>query len=156
MDDLDRLIKRMGKLSATVEVGAFDPKNAQKLSYAEFGTRTAPPRPVLSGTFDAAEGALDRAIDKGIGAVIDGKDMTGGVLLQGVGEDLAELVVEAIQGGFGKALKPSTLKARRSRGNSDTTPLVDRSLLEGGEQALVDSIQAQAQEGLGNLADTED
>jgi hypothetical protein len=150
MDELDRMIKRFSKLTASVEIGVFDEKNAQKLSYAEFGTRTAPPRPVLSATYDQAESSLDRAIDKALGQVIDGKDMTGGQLLQGVGEDLAELVKDQIHGSFGKALKPSTLKARRKRGNPDSTTLIDRSSLEPGDQAMVDAIQAQAQQGLGD------
>lgn len=150
MDELDRMIRRLSKLTASVEVGAFDEKNAQKLSYAEFGTRTAPPRPVLSATYDAAEGALDRAIDKGIGQVLDGQDITGGQIMQGVGEDLAELVKEQIHGSFGKSLAPSTLKARRRRGNPDSTTLIDRSSLKPGDQAMVDSIQAQAQQGLGD------
>lgn len=152
MDELDKLVKRLGKLSAHARVGALDPKAAQKLAWAEFGTITAPARPVLSATTDRNAGAINRAIDAKVGQVLDGKDLSGADLLRGVGEDLAELVRESIAGPAApgkRKLKPSTLASRRSRGNNDDTPLVDRSILESGEKALVDSIQVDAGPGSG-------
>jgi len=152
MDELDKLVKRLGKLSAHARVGALNPKAAQKLAYAEFGTITVTARPVLSSTTDRNAGAIHRAIDKRIGDVLDGKDMSGEAILQDVGEDLAELVREKIAGPAApgkRKLKPSTLASRRSRGNNDDTPLVDRSILESGEKALVDSIEVDAGPGSG-------
>lgn len=141
MDALDKLLKDLKKLDGEARVGVFDPENAEKMAFAEFGTRTAPPRPVLSATFDRNEKSMERAIDNQIRTVLDGKSKTGDQILGKVGKDLQELVVEQIQGSFGKALKPSTIKGRKSRGNMDTRPLIDRSLLGPGETALVDAIE---------------
>jgi hypothetical protein len=141
MDDFDRLIRRLEKMNATAEIGAVDEKAAEKLAYAEYGTRTAPARPVLSETYDKSEGAIKRAIDNHLKKVIDGKQETGVQLLESVGEDLLEVVREEMQAGFGKSLKPSTIKGRRHRGNMDTTQLIDPSLLENGEVPLVDALK---------------
>lgn len=141
MDDLDKLIKNLKNLTSEAKVGVFDEKNAQKLSFAEFGTRTASPRPVLTATFEQATPAINRAIDNKLKAVLDGKAITGDKILGDVGEDLVELVVDQIEGGFGKQLKESTKRGRRSRANQDTRPLLDRSSIEGGETALVDAIE---------------
>lgn len=152
MDDLDRLVRRLGRLSAHARIGALDPDAAMKLGFAEFGTVTVPARPVLSATTDRATAAIQRAIDAKVRVVLDGRDMTGEALLSQVGGDLAELVREQIAGppGPGKRkLKPSTLAGRRSRGNADTTPLVDRTLLSPGERALVDSIGVDVGPGVG-------
>lgn len=143
MDGFDKLIKRMSKLTAMASVGAMDPESAAKLGYAEFGTSTAAPRPVLTGVTDANKGAINRSLDRAINKVLDGQDRTGQQIMQDVGDQLAELVREEIGGEsrFKKALKPSTIQGRRRRGNTDDTPLVDRSILEDGETALVDSIE---------------
>lgn len=141
MDDLDKLIKRLGKLSGKAAVGTFTEEASMKLAFAEFGTRTAPPRPVLSATTDSSAGSIDRAIANQVGQVLDGAERTGDEIMGKVGQDLRELVVEQIQGGLPKPLKPATLRGRRARGNTDTRPLIDRTLLEPGERALVDSIE---------------
>lgn len=125
-DALDALIARMSRLPASAQVGALDEENAQKLARQEFGTRTAPMRPTLSAATDRAEGAINRAIARRVGMVIDGADARDGeVLLGEVGEMLAEEVRDAIDNNTPPPLAPSTIANRRRRGNESTRTLVD-------------------------------
>lgn len=125
-DAFDRLVADLARLNGTARVGALDEENATKLSYSEFGTTTEPPRPTLSATFDQSEAAMRRAIDKRIGAVLDGKSSASGrVILSEVAEEEAELVREAIDGNTPPPLADSTLAARRRRGNDSDRSLVD-------------------------------
>jgi len=140
-DDLDRLAADFGRLSATVVVGARDERSARLLGYAEFGTRTAPARPAVSRAYDAHLGAVDRSIDRAVARVADGvSHATGTAILHDVGEDLREVFVDALKSNTPPPLAASTLRGRRRRGNLDTRSLIDRSLLQPGEVALVDSI----------------
>ncbi len=125
-DGLDILIRDLQRLNARARVGALDEENAQKLAYQEFGTEQAPARPTLSATTDRAEGDINRAIDRRIKDVIEGKrSATGETILAEVGGMLAEQVREAIDNNTPPPLAPSTLAARRSRGNDSTRTLVD-------------------------------
>lgn len=125
-DGLDILIRDLQRLNARARVGALDEENAQKLAYQEFGTEQAPARPTLSATTDRAEGDINRAIDRRIKDVIEGKrSATGETILAEVGGMLAEQVREAIDNNTPPPLAPPTLAARRSRGNDSTRTLVD-------------------------------
>lgn len=122
-DALDRLILDLGRASGSAVVGALDEENAQKLAWSEFGTLTAPPRPTLSVTTDRLQRPIERAIDKRLRAVLDGKDhhSTGQEILADVGRDLAEEVQNAIDGNTPPPLAASTLAARRRAGQGDRT-----------------------------------
>ena len=123
-DGLDILIRDLQRLNARARVGALDEENAQKLAYQEFSTEHA--RPTISATTDRAEADVNRAIDRRIKDVIEGKrSATGETILAEVGGMLAEQVREAIDNNTPPALAPSTLAARRSHGNDSTRTLVD-------------------------------
>ncbi len=125
-DALDQLIRDLSRLDARARVGSLDEENAAKLAYQEFGTVNAPPRPTLSATTDRAEGDINRAIDRRVAQVIESKrTMSGKTLLGEVAGMLKEQVVEAIDGNTPPSLAPSTLAARRRRGNDSTRTLVD-------------------------------
>lgn len=126
-DALDKLIVDLARLDGAAEVGALDSETARKLSYAEFGTRKGvPPRPVLTTTTDRLEKAMNRAIDRRVGEVLDGRGrgLTGEELVGDVGRDLAEEVRNEIDGDTGDELAASTKRSRRRRGK-DTRTLVD-------------------------------
>lgn len=129
-DPLDRLIRDLARLDASARVGALDEKNASKLAWAEFGTRTGePPRPTISVATDKARTSIERAVAKRVGDVFDGKSSaTGRDVLQKVGDDLAELIQEQIDSNTQPALAKSTLAARRRAGITG-----DRTLVASGE-----------------------
>ena len=121
-DAFDRLVADMKRLEGRARVGALDERNAEVLSFSEFGTVNEPPRPTLSAAFDQTEPAMRRAIDRKIGAVIDGKSEAGGRrILSEVGEDFAEVVREAIDSNVPPENAPSTLAAKRRKGQGDRT-----------------------------------
>ena len=121
-DDFDRLLADLKRLDARARVGALDETNAQKLAYTEFGTVTEPPRPTITAAFDRTKATMRRAIDRKIGAVIDGKSEAGGRrILSEVGEDFAEVVREAIDSNVPPENAPSTLAAKRRKGQGDRT-----------------------------------
>jgi len=125
-DALDQLIRDLSRLDARARTGSLDEENATKLAYQEFGTERAPPRPTLSAATDRAEGDIARAIDRRVAQVIAGqRTMTGKTLLGEVAGMLQEQVVEAIDGNIPPELAPSTIAARRRRGNESTRTLVD-------------------------------
>lgn len=125
-DALDHLIRDMQRLTARARVGALDEENATKLAYQEFGTEHAPPRPTLSATTDRAEADIQTAIKRRVLGVLDVKrTITGETILAEVGGMLAEQVREAINNNTPPPLAPSTLAARRHRGNDSTRTLVD-------------------------------
>lgn len=125
-DRLDNLIADLARLDGAAEVGALDPVNAQKLAWQEFGTRTAPARPTLTVTTDAATPAIFRSIRRKVGEVMDGKGRgtTGQEIVGGVARDLAEQVRDAIDGDTPPELAEST-KAARRRAGRDTRTLVN-------------------------------
>lgn len=125
MDDLDRLIIRMQHLDASARVGALDEENATKLSYSEFGTVNEPPRPTLSAATDRNANAIHRAVERRVATVVAGKPQTGQDILADVAHDLAEEVQNEIDGNVQPALAPSTIVARRRRGNPSERTLVD-------------------------------
>ena len=121
-DAFDRLLADFRRLDGRARVGALDEANAEKLAYAEFGTTTAPPRPTISAAFDRTEATMRRAIDRKIGAVIDGVSEAGGrVILSTVGEDFAEVVREEIDNNVPPENAPSTLAAKARKGQGDRT-----------------------------------
>lgn len=126
-DRLDKILadlRRLGDGSAAV--GSFDGEDAKHLFWAEFGTVTAPPRPTISPTTDAATPAIMRSVQRQVTDVLDGRGhgTTAQEIVAGPARDLAERVQEAIDGDTPKPLKPSTKAARRRRGR-DTRTLVD-------------------------------
>jgi hypothetical protein len=126
MDALDQLIRGLSRLDSRARVGSLDEENATKLAHQEFGTIHAPPRPTLSATTDRAEGDINRAIDRRVAQVVHSqRTMSGKTLLGEVAGMLKEQVVEAIDGNTPPALAPSTIAARRRRGNDSTRTLVD-------------------------------
>lgn len=148
-DAFDRLIADMKRLTASARVGALDEENARKLAYQEFGTVTIPMRPTLSVTTDRLEPAINRAINRRLRDVIDGKGSASGeAILRAVGEDLREEVVAAIEDNTPPALAPSTLANRRARGNPSTRTLVDTGKMR-------DSIKVETKAGAGDWADGE-
>jgi hypothetical protein len=126
-DALDQLIRDVSRLSASAVVGAVDDEeNASKLAYQEFGTRNAPPRPTLSAATDRLARPINDAIKRRLVAVMSAqRTMTGETILGEVGAMLAEEVRDAIDGNTPPALAPSTLAARRRRGNFSARTLVD-------------------------------
>lgn len=126
-DPLDLLIRDLSRLDARARVGALDEENATKLLFNEFGTLHAPPRPTLSATTDRAEGDIHAAIKRRLLGVIDStRTIDGKTILAEVGGMLAEQVKEAIGNNTPpNPLAPSTLAARRRRGNESTRTLVD-------------------------------
>lgn len=126
-DALDLLIRDFGRLSATAVVGTIDDEeNATHLAYSEFGTRTAPPRPTLSAATDRLARPINDAITRRLQGVIDvSRTMTGEAILAEVGDMLADEVRDAIDGNTAPPLAPSTLAARRRRGNFSARTLVD-------------------------------
>jgi len=126
-DAFDQLIRDVARLSASAVVGAVDDEeNATKLAYSEFGTRTAPPRPTLSAATDRLARPINDAIKRRVVAVLSAsRTMTGETILGEVGGMLAEEVRDAIDGNTAPALAPSTLAARRRRGNFSARTLVD-------------------------------
>ena len=137
-DRLDRLIGRLRHASATADVGIVDdPDNAQHLFWAEFGTITEPPRPTLSRAFDENERALERAIDRQVGDLIDGDITSGEAVLRKPAEDLAEAARENIDGNTQPPLAKSTIAARRGRGNMSDRTLVDTGKMRDAVRAVV-------------------
>lgn len=146
MDDFDRLVARLTRLPAAARVGALDEVNAQKLAYSEFGTVREPPRPALSAATDQNAAALHRAVARRVGDVIDGRSATGESILSAVAADLAEEVRNTIDSNVQPPLAPSTLAARRRRGNASNRTLVDT-----GE--MLRAITYEAKQGAGDWAD---
>lgn len=121
-DAFDRLIADLKRLDASARVGALDERNATVLSFSEFGTVNEPLRPSLSAAFDTTEPAMRRAIDRKIGAVIDGKsEASGRRILSEVGEDFADVVRETIDNNVPPENAPSTLAAKVRKGQGDRT-----------------------------------
>lgn len=126
-DAFDLLIRDVSRLSASAVVGAVDDEeNASHLSAAETGTRTAKPRPTLSAATDRLTRPINDAIKRRVVAVLSAqRTMTGEAILGEVGGMLAEEVRDAIDGNTPPPLAPSTLAARRRRGNFSARTLVD-------------------------------
>ena len=148
MEPLDRIIRDMTRLSGSARVGALDEENATKLSYSEFGTKTADPRPTISVVTDRLRKPIAprptisvvtdrlrkpiaRAIDRRIGAVLDGKSRdTGAEVLAPVARDLAEEVQDQIDGNTPPVpLAASTLAQRNRRGQGDRTLVASGDML---------------------------
>lgn len=128
-DALDRILADLKRLDGSAVVGALDPENATKMALAEFGTVTEPTRRTLTPTTDRLTPAIFRKVTREVGDVLDGKGrgVTGREIVGDVARDLAEEVQAAIDGNTPPALAPSTLAARRRRGQGD------RSLVASGE-----------------------
>lgn len=125
-DVLARLIRDLSRLRGSAAVGAVDEETARKLNFSEFGTPTAEPRPTISVATDAHRAAIFRAIERQVGAVMDGRGRgtTGQEIVADVGRDLAEVVREKVDSNVPPDLADST-KARRLRLGRDTRTLVD-------------------------------
>jgi hypothetical protein len=148
VDDLDRLIRRLERLSASARVGALDEENAQKLQWQEFGTPVIPPRPTLSPTTDRLEPAVFRSVQRRVDDVVQGRSsQTGEQVLAGVGADLAEEVRDAIDSNVPPELAESTKASRRRRGKDERT-LVD-------EGDMLRSIRVETRPGERGWADDE-
>lgn len=137
MDGLDALIKSFARLGDdTAAAGIFaDEENATKAMFAEFGTVTAPPRPFMSRAAVVAEQAAARAVRDTVGENVDGASRSRRVVAKSPAKAAADLLAEAMRREIDKGVPPplaeSTLAARRSRGNSDTTPLRDTGAMRG-------------------------
>lgn len=131
-DDFDRLLADVRRLDGRARVGALDEANAQKLAFSEFGTVNEPPRPTISAAFDRAEATLRTAIDRKIGAVIDGtSEASGRGILSAVGEDFAELTREEIDNNTPPENAPSTLAAKARKGQGDRTLVASGEMRDG-------------------------
>lgn len=147
MDGLDALIRSFARLGDdTAAAGIFgDEENATKAAFAEFGTVTAPPRPFMSraaifvesggggnggrdkaGRFIKGAGSSSSPIQAAAAGFVEAaaNGLTVSPALA-IAEVLASAMREQIDKGVPPPLAESTLAARRSRGNSDTTPLRD-------------------------------
>ena len=131
MDPLDRIIRDMTRLAGSARVGALDEVNATKLAYSEFGTKTADPRPTISVVTDRLRKPIARAIDRRIGAVLDGKSRdTGAEVLAPIARDLTEEVQNQIDGNTPPVpLAASTLAQRKRRGQGDRTLVASGDML---------------------------
>ena len=127
MDAFDQLIRDVSRLSASAVVGVVDDEeNATHLDWAERGTPTSKPRPTLSAATDRLARPINDAIRRRLVDVLSVKrTMTGETILREVGGMLAEEVRDAIDGNTAPSLAPSTLAARRKRGNFSARTLVD-------------------------------
>lgn len=143
-DDLDRLIRDLGRMSGSARVGALDEENARKLLFSEFGTPTADPRPALSVTTNRARKSIERAVDKRLGAVLDGKERhdSGREMLGDVGRALAEQVQEVIDSDVQPDLAKSTLSARRRRGQGERTLVASGEMLRSIKAEASDDVDA--------------
>lgn len=131
-DAFDRIVADLRRLNGSAQVGALDKATATKLAYSEFGTVTEPPRPTLSAAFDANRGAITRSIDRQVGDVLDGRsEASGREIMTRTGAALAELVVEAIDGNTPPENAPSTLAAKRRRGQGDRTLVATGAMRDG-------------------------
>lgn len=134
-DALDRLIVQFGRYDASGRAGVFGPDHEEEafhLACAEFGTvRGEPPRPTVTATWDASEGAVVRSVAARTRAFVDGDITSGEAILRPVVADLAELQREAIGGDTPPPLAESTKAARRRRGNASTRTLVDTGKMQG-------------------------
>jgi len=137
-DAFDRLLADVRRLDGRARVGALNETNAQKLNWAEFGTvdsegeQRSEPRPTISAAFDRAEATLRRAIDRKIGAVIDGtSEASGRGILSAVGEDFAELTREEIDNNTPPENAPSTLAAKARKGQGDRTLVATGAMRDG-------------------------
>ena len=126
-DAFDQLIRDVSRLSASAVVGVIDDEeNAKHLDWSERGTPTSEPRPTLSAATDRLARPINDAIKRRVVAVLSAsRTMTGETILGEVGGMLAEEVRNAIDGNAPPALAPSTLAARRKRGNFSARTLVD-------------------------------
>lgn len=147
MDNFDRFMQVVAKLDAKVEVGAFDARSATLLGDAEFGTSKAPARPVLTAAFDRNQSAMETAMDKVLGRVLDLKGGSGSDSLVASGRALLDKVADAVQRGVSPGLAPATIASRRRRGNDDTTPLIDPSLLGPGDKTMISSLKVEILKG---------
>lgn len=115
-----RLRRLMRQLDAgEVVVGALDEENAAKLAFAEFGTATAPPRPVVRQTLDANARRYGDMMEREVLAGIDGKKSAPNVL-DAVGRAFMKDLRQAILDFSTPGNAPSTIAAK---GKDD--PLVD-------------------------------
>lgn len=130
MDGLDALIKSFARLGDDTAAAGFfgDEENATKAAFAEFGTVTAPPRPFMSRAAVVAEEAAGRVVRDAVGEIADSAGRRRVVAkspAKAAADNLAENMRAEIDRGVPPPLAVSTLAARRSRGNRDTTPLRD-------------------------------
>lgn len=66
-----RILGLIGELKASsVDVGALDEETARKLAYAEFGTATAPARPVVRQTIEARRAKMGQTMAAELGAAV--------------------------------------------------------------------------------------
>lgn len=147
MDDFDRLKKALKGLNATAEVGAFDPRSATLMGYAEFGTTKAPARPFLTAAYDRNQRAMEAAMGKVLGKILDLKGGTGEDAVRAAGQTLLDKAVEAVHRGVKPPLADSTIEGRRRRGVDEDTPLIDPSLLKPGEKTMISSLKVQTKKG---------
>lgn len=135
-DGLDNLIRLLGRLDASGRAGIMDDEeNASKLTFAEFGTVTAPPRPTMGPAYDeqaiteALAGGMRRAVDgaaRGGPSTLDGQSIVGEAV-----EALADRIRGNIESNTPPPLAESTIRSRQARGNSSTATLIDTGKMRG-------------------------
>lgn len=122
--DVDKGRKRVRALmreldAGAVSVGAMDGENAAKLTFAEFGTATAPARPVVRATLDAGRSKYARLMEAALFRAVDGKSNARRAL-DAVGRVVADDLKKAILTWSDPPNAPETI---RQKGKDD--PLVD-------------------------------
>lgn len=119
-----RIRKLMKKLkSGDVVVGALDAENAQKLAYAEFGTATAPARPVVRTTMEANKSKYGRLMEDALARGVT-KSADASTVLDTIGKTIASDLRQAIVKWSDPPNAASTI-ARKGKDN----PLVDTGAL---------------------------
>ncbi|MEO1268452.1 MAG: hypothetical protein AAFX99_10150 [Myxococcota bacterium] len=124
--------KRLSGGGAGVEVGIFDPEQASKAVFNEYGTSDIPERSFLRATFDAQRPAMVRQLAKGASQVMEGK-ATLEQVLDGVGADLVEDIKRTIANMSSPPNAPGTIN---QKGAND--PLVDTGAMMAAVEHKVD------------------
>ena len=92
----NRITKELRRLNGLVaDAGFFEPEQAAKASYAEFGTKTAPARPFMRPSFDKDVPRFVRSVSGNLGAVYDGKRDA-----KGVAENVARVEAGSLKKGL--------------------------------------------------------
>lgn len=103
----------LGKLNIAVDIGWFDPRNAEIGTFMELGTDTVPARPSLEPGLREASPRMHRIMAQIVKAAEAGKSTTG--LVEQLGEAGVEGVKNYIKGvNIPPPLADSTVKAKGS------------------------------------------
>ena len=115
----------------SLQVGWFDSAKyddqtpvAAVAAVHEFGSKHAPPRPIFRQAIEEDKGSWSDVVESGAKSLVNGGASVDDVM-NGLGLSVQASIKNAIASGTHVALAPSTLAARRSRGNTNEDTLRD-------------------------------